>query len=83
MPKIEILHGRDPDSECALDVWIDGVRVVDFREIDVDPGRGYTREDWDERIRELEERDDPTLSEPFREAALATLRTHADSEYIE
>lgn len=47
MARVEILHVRDPDSACGVRVWLDGVEV-DADVVDVDPGRGYSREDWDE-----------------------------------
>lgn len=52
--KIQILHGRDPDSDCGITVFVDGKRVPDtdvFVE-DVDPGRGYEDDYWAERIEE-------------------------------
>lgn len=44
--RVEILHVRDPDSECGLSVWIDGA-PVEFALEDIDPGRGHIRSEWD------------------------------------
>lgn len=78
-PKVEIVHGRDPDSECGLTVFLNG-ESVKFTEEDIDPGRGYTREDWDERIRDAEE--DTTSSPAFKEAVLSTLEAYSGNKYI-
>lgn len=49
--KIQIIHSRDPDSECFHRVFVDDVEVpTDFEIHDLDPGRGYTDESWQERI---------------------------------
>jgi len=45
---IEILHERDSDGGCELTVFVDGQRVDNVHTVDIDPGRGYTREDWEE-----------------------------------
>lgn len=49
-PKVTILHVRDPDSACDVRVFIDGVEQdwQDIGIVDVDAGRGYTLEDWNE-----------------------------------
>jgi hypothetical protein len=45
--RIEILHQRDPDSECDVRLFLDGAEVTDEIEfVDVDPGRGHDIEDW-------------------------------------
>lgn len=50
--KVQILHGRDPDSECELTVFVDGQRVPNTEVYveDIDPGRGYEDGVWKERI---------------------------------
>jgi hypothetical protein len=81
--KIEVLHVRDPDSECGLEVFVNG-ESVGFDYEDVDPGRGYSREDWDERIEENEAAlvaDEPTRSPGFRRAIDLVLR-NSDTKYI-
>jgi hypothetical protein len=47
--KIQIIHQRDPDSECSITVYIDGVRRDDVEVEDVDPGAGYEPEDYEPR----------------------------------
>jgi hypothetical protein len=46
--KVFVVHQRDPDFDCSIRVFLDGQEVEDFdlNLYDVDPGRGYTREDW-------------------------------------
>jgi hypothetical protein len=78
---IEVLHVRNPDAACDLFVWIDGVEIVPTRLHDVDPGRGYSRGDWDEMTAAVAA--DPELSEAFREAVLAAREESGTSEYIE
>lgn len=50
--KITVLHHRDPDAECDVTVYVDGVRVPaeDVSVDDIDPGRGYEREDYEENL---------------------------------
>ena len=49
-PRVQIIHHRDPDSECGLEVFIDGHRLIGQVEIeDIDPGRGYEADDIQER----------------------------------
>lgn len=52
--KVQILHGRDPDSDCGITVFVNGQRVPDAEVYveDVDPGRGYEDGVWEERIEE-------------------------------
>lgn len=53
-PRIEIAGYRDPDGEVELAVFVDGVVVTpDIVDI-VDPGRGYTIQDWAEQIRDAD-----------------------------
>ena len=47
MPIIEVLHERDPDSECSVRVFVNGVETTSFM-VDVDPGRGHLLSDWRE-----------------------------------
>jgi hypothetical protein len=47
--KIQIIHSRDPDSECSITVYIDGVRRDDVEVEDIDPGAGYEPEDYEPR----------------------------------
>jgi hypothetical protein len=52
--RVQILHGRDPDSDCGITVFVNGKRIPD-QDVsieDIDPGRGYEPEDWEERLEE-------------------------------
>lgn len=55
--RIDIIHVRDPDFECDHTVYLNGTRIgSDQVSIeDVDPGRGYQREDYEERLEEAQE----------------------------
>jgi hypothetical protein len=78
---IEILHVRDPDGGCDTTVWIDGVPQATGVTIeDVDAGRGYTREYWDERIAETQE---APYTEGFKAALLSALDDPPGDQYIE
>lgn len=48
-PLIQVIHSRDPDSECGITVYINGVRQHKVEVEDIDPGRGYNKEDYEER----------------------------------
>lgn len=75
--KIQILHSRDPDSACDLLVYVDGVRATDVELEDIDPGRGYSKSDWQERIDAYN--GDTT---EFGQQAQSWLVEAADSQYI-
>lgn len=52
--EIQIVHSRDPDSECAIEVFLGGKRVP-YAQVtieDIDPGRGYDEEYAAERREE-------------------------------
>jgi hypothetical protein len=78
--KIEILHERDPDSGCDITVWIDGVEVV-ADVVDVDPGRGYESEDWDESAA-YAVADERERSYAFKSAVSAAFDQASGSKYI-
>jgi len=51
--KLTILHVRDPDNACDVRIFTDdGVEIPweNIDTVDIDPGRGYTVEDWEESI---------------------------------
>ena len=76
---IEILHERDPDYECNITVWIDGVEVeADI--VDVDPGRGYEREEWAESAEY--HANVPTRSAAFKDAIAGAYDLASESKYI-
>lgn len=80
--KIEILVVRDPNGDTGIKVFIDGDDVTDKANIvDVDPGRGYMRSDWDANIEDV--RNDASLSPMFRELAVREYQEYANSEYID
>lgn len=74
--KVQILHSRDPDSACDIVVYVDGVLATDVEVEDIDPGRGYSAADWQERI------DSTDTNTPFGQQAKAWLEEAADSQYI-
>jgi hypothetical protein len=80
--KIEILHTRDPDYECGITLWIDGVQIkdADIHQEDVDPGRGYMRSDWDERIANAQQQGDE--SPAFHDAVLEATNAASTSPFI-
>jgi len=81
-PRIEILHERDLDSECAVRVWVDGVEVTDDVHVeDLDPGRGWLAADWDENHRDALQR--PDLSESYRAAVDQAYSAGRKSKYVE
>lgn len=48
--EIQIVHSRDPDSECGITVYVGGRVYPHYVEIeDIDPGRGYDDEYIQER----------------------------------
>lgn len=78
--KIEILHGRDPDSSCDMDVYVDGVRVEHVTVESIDPGAGYEVEMWDEHTDWVEAQED--YSPAFRQAVVAERQEARSSDYV-
>lgn len=81
--RIEILHVRDADMGCEHAVWIDGEPAtnvtIDIE--DIDPGRGYVREEWMERA---EPGYGPTDRSPaFQDAVRAAVLENAENTYID
>lgn len=77
---IEILHVRDPDGECSHEIVIDGVDIKGaWLSEDVDAGRGYTREDWDEHTEYIR---NSTYSEVFKALVIATREDAPGKQYI-
>ena len=79
---IEILHVRDPDGNCTVEVWVDGEPTDDFMMADVDPGRGYERRDWEE-TKDYIAGPDFDGSPAFKAAAAQAYEEWADNKYIE
>lgn len=46
-PRVQVLHQRDPDYECGIRVFLDGVELTHPQVEDMDPGRGYEKEDYE------------------------------------
>ena len=76
---VEIIHGRDPDSSCDHTVFVNGEPTTDYNLVDLDPGRGWEREDW-ESFKESELR---SGTPAFREALEREFESYGDSKYIE
>lgn len=78
-PPVQVLHQRDPDSACAVTVYVGDQQVTGVRLVDVDPGAGMLRTDLEDRLAELA--DDTT---PFGTAAREALTAaRASSEVID
>lgn len=45
--EIHVIHLRDPDSSCDMEVWINGTKVG-FKEWSFDPGAGCLMEEFEE-----------------------------------
>lgn len=85
LPRVEILHERDPDSSCDVSLYLDG-RLITYKdtsyvEESVDPGAGGSLSDWNEHIAVLEA--DEGLSEAFRTAAVEANNRGAESPYLD
>lgn len=79
-PRIEILHERDPDSECSTRLFLNGSEVTEgIESVDVDPGRGHTIDDWLESKAFAME----GASEAFAAAVGEAYDTGAESQYVE
>lgn len=54
-PKVQVLHQRDPDSECDMRVFLGGVEVSQVVEVEsLDPGAGYEKETYEENVQRAE-----------------------------
>lgn len=78
--RVEVLHVRDPDGYCEVDVYLDGV-VARATEQSIDPGAGRTRSGWNEHLSEVE--GDETLSPAFRAATLEALHSWENDPNID
>lgn len=79
-PQIDVIVYRDPDGDTELSVFLDGRRLSadDFTQHTIDPGAGWTRAEWNERIAETE----AMPSSALRDELLAALGDSAGSEFI-
>ncbi|AXH70523.1 hypothetical protein HOT75_gp137 [Gordonia phage Daredevil] len=80
-PTIQIITYRDPDASTELSVFLDGRRLSwdEFVERGIDPGHGWSREDWDELITAAE----VLPPSAFRDELLQGYESYSDNEYIE
>lgn len=80
--KIDVLHVRDPDSACVLRVFVDGKEIdyteTTYGEDSIDVGAGWDRDEWDERIADVE----GLPPSQFRDALLEVLRDPPGAKYI-
>jgi hypothetical protein len=69
--RIDIIHQRDPDSECSLTVYVDGKPVQDYHYWSFDPGAGYEMDEFDaeaaEAVADAPEHLKPVLAEIYDE----------------
>lgn len=79
-PKVEVLHVRDPDGYCEVDIYLDGV-AARATEQSIDPGAGRTRSGWNEHLSEVE--GDETLSPAFKAATLEALHSWENDPNID
>lgn len=79
--KLTILHVRDPDNACDVTVFIDGVQVPwqEVEMVDIDAGRGYDLEDWEESIAWAEK----MPKSPLRDAVLEAYGDPPGATYID
>ena len=71
---IEILHVRNPDGDCTVRVFVDGVEAPADEFEDIDPGRGCDMKEYAERVAMLQDMT-PT---PYNLAALEELKEAKD-----
>lgn len=81
--KIEVLHTRYPDDDCYVLVVIDGVPIkeAEITYVDVDPGRGYTAEDWTEST-DWEAQPERGHTPAFAAAVAGAYADGRESEYV-
>ena len=76
LPLVQVVHVRNPDDGCYVDVYLNDHIVREPDVEDVDPGRGYWRKDWDDRIALAND------ATNFGRATRRALQDNADSEHI-
>lgn len=79
--KIQVIHERDPDTECYLTVWVDGIRS-EIVEEDIDPGRGWEWEDWFERIKDAHTDAAGKPADSYEVAVFTALVSGAESQHV-
>lgn len=79
---IRVLHDRDPDGMCAIEVFAAGKRV-DAEVEDVDPGRGYQWDGgWKDRLVEARDAAEAHPDDEFRQSAYQALLAATESEHV-
>lgn len=81
--QVEVIHSRDPDSECGIQIWVDGERMPDAQVYvaDLDPGSsGPALSEWDEQTDEIGR--DERLTPGFREAVVEERDAFRESSWI-
>jgi hypothetical protein len=76
--KIQILSSTHPDMGTETTVYVDGKRVEDVHVEDIDPGRGYTAEDYAERLRDAQETAARPEATDFEQDLASTLADYGD-----
>lgn len=77
---IEILHTRDPDGDCGVQLFVGGqLWNGNVNVVDLDPGRGYRRSDWEES----KEYDTTHGSPMFCQAVTEAYEAFDNNQYIE
>jgi hypothetical protein len=69
-PRVEVVNDRDPDGDVTTTVFVDGVEVPEphLHVHTVDPGAGWTYDDWQRATQDVTS--DVTLTEAFRETVV-------------
>lgn len=75
----EVLIVRDPDGDTEATLFLDGREIACVTEV-IDPGAGYTRDEWEEITYATSV--DQTLSPGFRKRAAEYRNEWSNSEYI-
>ena len=70
--RIDIVHQRDPDSECGIEVYVDG-QPVDVNLWGFDPGAGYEMAEFD-AMRDADIASAPEFLRPVLAKAYADMR---------
>ncbi|MEB3023061.1 MULTISPECIES: hypothetical protein [Mycolicibacter] len=73
---VEMFHDRNPDYECSMRLFVDGVETS-FTEFSIDPSAGYEWSDWIESRAEDIANASPAVAAIIYEGALE------DSPYLD
>jgi hypothetical protein len=80
--KIEQLVIRDPDAPTDVTTYVNGVSSIGSYAVEeyVDPGAGYTQQDWD--LATLAVKMNETYSPAFRDAVVQTRNDYRTNQFI-